>query len=372
MAPVKLSSAAHIEGLNETPILPEQPFETHQNYLPFPVATPDCKPKPWPAGQQNIPRFSLFSAADVNLDGFRLYRHSGHFFTDLSLVAPNLEREEAFFNWKLANRQIEDLKLDRLGNDGPDRLKIVRDGPILLACSDEPANFGSWIYRFMPKLMMSAASGIEFESIMVYHTGWITDLIRFLGFDGDLIPHNPVRQYHILQPLIPSLPVPYVYFRPEVRQCLQSIHDRQDETATLGDKIYISRRAQALKNPKWRALENETGLVAALLDLGFKEFIPERYSFAEQVAIFDKARLIIGCGGSNMFGCIFARHAELIIDIESGDEWSYAHANLLASTSGLWSMVKGTQLARGSPPHRNWTIDIAAVTTGYLDLLDFL
>jgi hypothetical protein len=65
-----------------------------------------------------------------------------------------------------------------------------------------------------------------------------------------------------------------------------------------------------------------------------------------------------------MFGCIFARHAELIVDIESCDEWIHAHSNLLSSTNASWSMLKGKRVPRGKPPHQNWIIDIETIVEG--------
>jgi hypothetical protein len=65
-----------------------------------------------------------------------------------------------------------------------------------------------------------------------------------------------------------------------------------------------------------------------------------------------------------MFGCVFARHAEYIIDIESCEEWTFAHANLLSSTPAQWTMLKGTRVPRGAPPHQNWFIDIDTVLEG--------
>lgn len=368
MIPVlRLASADQVPSLIEKTILPRQQFQTYKNFVPFPIRTNGCIPKQFSMTEQSLPRFSIFTTDSVSLNGFRLFGRGGQFFTDMSLTSAKVLAEEELFNHKLAQGYTENIDFAALGQQKTEK-EIARDGSVLLACSDEPSNFGSWIYRILPKIVLSMRH-VSFNSIMIYQQPWMTNLIRFLEFKGELIHHEPVRQYRVLQPVIPSLPVPYVYFRPEVRDALSAIHDLRDESASLGDRIYVSRRKQALKSPRLRALENETGLVAALDDLKFQEFIPENYSFAQQIAIFDKAKIIVGCGGSNMFGTIFARNAELILDIESGDEWSHAHANLLTSNKARWSMIKGSQLARGARPHMNWTIDIEAVIVGLRQLL---
>ncbi len=216
---------------------------------------------------------------------------------------------------------------------------------------------------------MSAALN-ELEAVMVYQQPWMTDMLRFAGVECELIKHEPTRQYRVKNPVIPSLPIPHVYFRPEVKRYLEPLHERQDDSISLGDYIYVSRRDQALKNPTMRAMENETGLVAALQELGFKEFCPGQYTFAQQISIFDKAKIIVGAGGSNMFGAIFARNAKLILDLESCREWVHAHANLMASTSAHWSMVFGEQTGRGRGSHGNWIIDIPTVLMGLKKLMN--
>src|SRR5262249_15862831 len=93
------------------------------------------------------------------------------------------------------------------------------------------------------------------------------------------------------------------------------------------------------------------------------------YSIAQQVAIFDRARVIVGPGGSNMIGCVMARHAELIVDIEPCDEWRWGHMNLMSSTPASWSMVDGRLVSRGPPPHFKWMVNMGGLKRGIRTLL---
>jgi capsular polysaccharide biosynthesis protein len=130
------------------------------------------------------------------------------------------------------------------------------------------------------------------------------------------------------------------------------------------EKIYVSRRKQAISRPGLRVLENETELVERLRALGFNEVFPEEMSIADQVAMFSSAKIIVGPGGSNMFGCVFARTAELILDIESGPAWLHGHMNLLSSIRRPFSIVMGVQNGRGGSVHRNWTVDVDCLLQG--------
>lgn len=364
---IKLESAEGVPDLRELNILEECKVDLYENFIEFPASGVACRPVKINRGPYTLPRVSLFEIDEVYLNGFRLFEKNNKFFTDISLVSSDIESQNDYFFKKFALGQREDVNEEKLGSPDCDIL-IVRDGAVLLPSSDEPSNFGSWIYRFIPKLLI-AKKNCDVESILTVCYPWMKEIISLIGIQAEVISHNPKLRYRINKPIIPSLPVPNVYFRKEIYFLISELQERQDGEQSLGDKIYVSRRAQSLANPLKRAFENETSLVAALHELGFKEFIPERYSIAQQIAIFDKARVIVGCGGSNMFGTIFARNAELIVDIESSDEWLHAHANLLASTPAKWSMVKGSPLHRGYAPHFNWWLDTDIFLKGLKSLL---
>jgi capsular polysaccharide biosynthesis protein len=366
---LELSGSTEIPGLKEHVHLGEQKVLKFEKFEVFPAASPGCIPRKFSKSHECLPRFSTFQLPAVTLNGFRLFGAGGKYFNDVSLVSDDAKRTSSLFKTKIEGGYAEDIDVSALTAKVKNPVFLVRERGILLPCSDEPSNFGSWIYRILPKIIL-AAEHSDFSAIMLYHHSWMTDLIGMLGLPCEVISHNPRLQYHVSRPVIPSLPAPTVFMRTEIVTALLRLHEKQDASTTLGERVYVSRRQQALHKPTFRALENETGLVAALRDLGFVEFVPERYSFAQQLSIWDRSKIIVGCGGSNMFGVIFARHAEIILDLESCDEWSYAHANLLSSTKAQWSMVKGNQVQRGNVPHLNWTIDIDTVVEGIRKLLE--
>ena len=362
-----LSGPDDLPSLSEQPLLPEESRATGEREVAFPGQSDTLTPITFKAMTLELPRVSLFAAPEVSVAGFRLFGLDGRLANEESLVSdPALMT--MYLNRKLELGQRENLTDPVPLDDDAHANTIDIGGEVLLACSDEPSNFGSWMFRVLPKILL-ATDARPLAGIFVYSPqGWMKAILDATGFAGEILHHEPTATYRVRNAVIPSLPAPQAYVRPEVRSALWSLHGRGSSLANLGEKLYVSRRSQALKRHGFRVLENETAIVERLVERGFVEFTPENYSFRDQIAIFDHARVIVGCGGSNMFGCLFARHAEFIVDLESCDEWVFAHRNVLASSDASFSIVRGVQTARGNPWHRNWVIDADVLLDGLATL----
>ena len=80
------------------------------------------------------------------------------------------------------------------------------------------------------------------------------------------------------------------------------------------DLLYIS-RASYKDRQLARKLENEEELIRALTQRGFVVIRPEEHSVADQVALFSKAKIIVGESGAGMANIIFAPPGCHIIEI---------------------------------------------------------
>lgn len=76
------------------------------------------------------------------------------------------------------------------------------------------------------------------------------------------------------------------------------------------EKIFLSRGYERKGN---RLIENATEIEATMSGLGFSIVRPETLSFATQVHIFDKARIIVGEYSSAMHNAIFARPGTSVV-----------------------------------------------------------
>ncbi len=90
----------------------------------------------------------------------------------------------------------------------------------------------------------------------------------------------------------------------------------------------------------------------------------------EQIAVFAQADLVVGPSGSGMFNIVFCRPGTVVIDIESEDNWIYAHAGLFASCGLPYGLVVGKpDPTDDRPVHRRWTVDIDALTRRIKDYI---
>lgn len=84
------------------------------------------------------------------------------------------------------------------------------------------------------------------------------------------------------------------------------------------NKIFISRGDSTKKNK--RILENSIEVEKFLSENGFKILILSKYSFLEQAAIFNKAKVIMGLHGAGFANIIFSKKKTKIIEITSS-QW---------------------------------------------------
>jgi capsular polysaccharide biosynthesis protein len=243
----------------------------------------------------------------------------------------------------------------------------------VLCGANEPSNFGSWMLRILPKLLLTATLAPRRPIIVPAWSGWMRSIVRLARPDTAVVEQMPFLSYDLEVVLVPSLPAPEAYLRPVLQGLLGRFAARMPRAPGTPGRIYLSRRKQAAKAPYTRVLENETALVEGLAALGFAEFVPEDHPLEVQVATLAQARAVICPGGSGLFTALFAERADMILDIEPSRTWSYAHRNILASSGRPWSMVQGVQDESAPAPqgaaHRNWRIDLEPLLRGLARLL---
>jgi hypothetical protein len=367
----KLVSFEEIGCGNEVEICPATKAFPISTFVPFPIASAGLSPSRPPHDSISAPRFSGFEFDEVILRGFRLFECNGHLFNDQSLVDPDDMSIARFWN-KLSLGPHENLKQMPDGSvqsSAQDEIWETIDGTdCLILSSNEPSNFGSWIFRVLTKFML-ARRHYRPNRVFVYNAAqWMTSILQLVDPAVEVLHHAPTRTYRISNAVIPSLPAPQVYLRDEIREGFADIAGRIGTRAGLPERVYISRRRVAIRHPGHRVLENETELFERLRIFGFVEFCPEQHDIEHQIAVFAHAELIVSVGGSNLFCAAFASKAKLIIDLESGKDWLYAHCNLLASTQLPFSVVEGVRNDRGASIHANWTIDVDALILGMQQL----
>lgn len=291
--------------------------------------------------------FIVAEERDVTLTGFRLYSTSdGFYFVDES-VYPTFSYQD--FLTKLMSGDHENLSIrDGFFYNEGQACKI--DEPVISLASHEPSNYGSWIYRIIPKL-----STLDFRKhpVLVYQNSkWMGEALKLMfGEELRIIPHWPAQNYLIKQALVPSQRNLDVLFDLSTKYFYRGVAARV-KGRSLSEKIYLSRAKQGL-----RRLCNEHELEQFLMERGFLIIHPENLSLEDQIRVIRDARVIVCPGGSGLFSSVFASSAEIVVDLEPGQDWLYAHHNLLRSLGIRHCVIFGQRLD-ASEPHSDWKVNI--------------
>jgi capsular polysaccharide biosynthesis protein len=364
MQQIDLAPFAALCTGSETPVLPAASFRVRERGVAFPVSTPTLTPLAPHPMTLHMPRVSLFHFEQARLHGFRLMEAVGQHFHDLSLVSPATVKFPARPDLNMVE-EVTGLP-DAQSSSGRTHPEVVRD--VVFCGIHELSNFGSWLFRALPKLLLAQEYLPGLPVMMNTSAGWMRQLIDLAYPDATLVEHRPALSYRLENVVVPSLPTPEAYLRPELQQRYSALLDGLPLRQGTPERIYLSRRAQAAKLPEMRVLTNEAELIGRLEERGFVEFIPEQHPIAEQLAVISQARVIVCPGGSGLFGCLFARQAEMIVDLEANGEWLHAHRNVLDASGRPFALAQGVQPADQPAPHgpmhRNWHVDAEGVVLG--------
>ncbi len=143
---------------------------------------------------------------------------------------------------------------------------------------------------------------------------WQTDSLHLLGYAPHTWTEWPGTRARARHLVVPS-------FRRDlgctpISGC-RWLHERvlghlPPDTATTGHvpRILISRRKAF-----YRHIVNENELLRILAPLGFRAYVLEDMPFAEQVALFAQAEIIVGPHGAGLTNMIWARQQPLIIEL---------------------------------------------------------
>jgi len=178
-------------------------------------------------------------------------------------------------------------------------------------------NYFHWMVDILPRLDLLRQSGIAWDAIDKF---WINSAmqpfqqqtLKALGIPLDQIlmsDRHPFIQADSL--IVPSFAGHLGWIEPWALEFLrQAFLPLATSPAALPKRIYIS-RAQA----HHRRVLNETAVIQQLLPLGFVSVTLESLSFAEQVALFAQAELIIAPHGGGLTNILFCSPGTTIVEL---------------------------------------------------------
>lgn len=233
--------------------------------------------------------------------------------------------------------------------------------PTILISSQEPTNYGSWLFRHIPKFRLIQKLGLQGLKVLTYASDWQKKWLSLLGVDPEnIVHHNPDKVYKFKELIVPALIDSHVYITKETQEFYKCFIEKLGIIQKSQSLLYISRlNTVKPQNRVIRCFMNESEFIEKLIKRGFTIFEPQQHTITEQIRMFASAKIIVGGSGSGMFNCMFAPTGTTIVDIESAPNWLYAHTNLFASLGHNYGLILGeVDASDPAPVHKRWTLNV--------------
>ncbi len=192
-------------------------------------------------------------------------------------------------------------------------------------------NYYHWMFETLPRLrFLDLIDGVRPNLLINPQPAlWQLDSLYRLGVDSvDLIEQDPGMRYLIGTTYVTSnlREIQISGLNPTVVSWLRERLSGPDYAlpghSSFPERILVSRR-QATS----RKIVNFEAFERALAVRGFTTVILEQMSFADQVELFRRARIVIGVHGAGLTNLLFSDHASLI-EIFQPEKPAWHYANL--------------------------------------------
>ncbi|GAB4304931.1 MAG: hypothetical protein Fur0025_46890 [Oscillatoriaceae cyanobacterium] len=177
-----------------------------------------------------------------------------------------------------------------------------------------------WLVDVLPRLDILHSSGIKWEEIDYFLINSLAqpfqrETLAALGIpeakiiESDRHPHIQAKQL-----LVPSFPGHLGWLQPQALQFLRRefLEKNPPNSSSYPERIYIS-RAKA----RYRRVINEAEVIEFLAQFGFQVIETESLSFFAQLAVFERAKIIVAPHGSGLTNIIFCRPGTQVIELVS-------------------------------------------------------
>jgi capsular polysaccharide biosynthesis protein len=235
-------------------------------------------------------------------------------------------------------------------------------GTALIIHGYEADNYGSFIFRCLPQLLLAKELKLDFDYFIIpKRTLWATQAISLLDFGvKPILAHNEVQGLQLEKcQYIQSFDNQGFFSSQDVRRIRTFCESLwQSSSNMLYENIYISRRWAPSRTVFTRNLTSEAAIMQNLEPLGYKEIHSQLHSFKDQVNIFMHAKNIIGTSGSGLLNSMFSPQNTKVLELESILACTTQHANIYSSTGKSFSFFLGTQNPKTPESLHPWSIDV--------------
>jgi len=177
-----------------------------------------------------------------------------------------------------------------------------------------------WIVDVLPRIALLRQAGVDFDRVdgFVVNSRQLPfqrETLNRLGIpDSKIIESDRVPYIQARQLLVPSFASPTGWLQPWGLEFLRRtfLPLAEADSRDYPDRIYVSRATA-----RHRRVLNEAEVMAVLEPLGFVRILPEKLSFSQQVALFSRAKVVIGPHGSGLTNLAFCRPGTKAIEFIS-------------------------------------------------------
>jgi hypothetical protein len=171
------------------------------------------------------------------------------------------------------------------------------------------SNYFHWMFQVLPRLSMLRESGIAIDKYVINarQGSFQNETLAALDLaEETIIEVEPHFHMTARQLAVPSLPVTISAW---VCTFLRDAFLPSD-SARGKDRIYVSRGTAT----RGRGITNEEQVKEVLAKFGFREFVPDQCSVAEQVEVFASAGCVVGAHGAGLTNLVFCRPETRVIE----------------------------------------------------------
>ena len=213
-------------------------------------------------------------------------------------------------------------------------------------------NYHHWLFEALPRLAVLRASGIEFDKLIVPDpmTAFQRDSLGMLGIDENArLPFH--GEHLVVDELVWATPL--APFEQPTRFLIDWLRESLGDTSPIGPDDGGPVRRLYLRREGGRRVANEDELLSALAPLRFESVNPDALPFRDQVALFERAAVLVGSHGAAFSNGIFSPRLVALELYHSG----LINGSTLGALAGAghehWSLVCKRVHALRRPRHQD-------------------
>ena len=197
----------------------------------------------------------------------------------------------------------------------------------------ESANFGSFIFRQLPQMILASEQVPANLGCYVVgdRTSWFLEAIDLLQ-----LPRLPVFTINeVAGDIFSTVFVcndfdAEAFLQPDTNHGISKLV-KEVKHADGPAKIYVSRSLSGVTRQNYRHTTNEIAVEEIMRQQGYEVVYPETLTLRSQIQKFRNARCIVGPSGSGMFNAVFSPAGARILDIETYHHTVRQHAKFYSS-----------------------------------------